>query len=115
MPYVERDAAGQIIAVFAESNSPASEWVDIGSAELRGFINNLGGDSLPDALGKLHESDQSMIRVVEDLVDTLISQNLIHFTDLPDAAQAKLLQRRSLRQSVNALNLFRDDDQEGLI
>lgn len=63
------------------------------------------------ALDRLAESDQSMVRVLEDLIDTLIGKNLISFTDLPDAAQAKLLERRSLRRSVNALNLFRNDDQ----
>lgn len=115
MPYVQRSASGQILAVSADSETQAGEWLEPGSAELRDFLHQLAGDSRPEVLGKLHESDQALIRVVEDLVDTLISQNLIHFTDLPDAAQAKLLQRRTLRQSVNALNLLRDDDQEGLI
>lgn len=62
------------------------------------------------ALDKLAESDQALIRVVEDLVDTLIAKDLLRFTDLPEAAQAKLLERRSLRRSVNALNLLQDDD-----
>lgn len=64
------------------------------------------------ALDKLAESDQALIRVVEDLVDTLIAKDLLRFTDLPEAAQAKLLERRSLRHSVNALNLLQDDDQQ---
>ena len=62
------------------------------------------------ALEKLAESDQALIRVVEDLVDTLIGKGLVQFTDLPEAAQAKLLERRNLRRSVNALNLLQDDD-----
>jgi hypothetical protein len=65
-----------------------------------------------EALDRLADSDQSLIRVVEDLIDTLIRKDLIHFTDLPDAAQAKLLERRSLRRSVNALNLFREEEQK---
>lgn len=67
------------------------------------------------ALGKLAESDQTLIRVVEDLVDTLIRKDLLRFTDLPEAAQAKLLERRTLRRSVSALNLLRDEDDTGLI
>lgn len=63
-------------------------------------------------LGKIAESDQALIRVVEDLIDTLIRKDLLHFTDLPEAAQAKLLERRSLRRSVNALSLLKDDDLE---
>jgi hypothetical protein len=66
-------------------------------------------DETSVALGKLAESDQALIRVVEDLVDTLIGKDLLRFTDLPEAAQAKLLERRNLRRSVNALNLLDDD------
>lgn len=64
-----------------------------------------------DALGRLADSDQGMVRVLEDLIETLISKDLIHFTDLPEAAQTKLLERRSLRRSVNALQIFHEDDQ----
>lgn len=69
-------------------------------------------DEGPAALERLAESDQALVRVLEDLIDTLIGKNLIQFTDLPDAAQAKLLERRTLRRSVNALNLIEDDDQK---
>lgn len=69
-------------------------------------------DETSAALDKLAESDQALVRVLEDLIDTLIGKNLIQFTDLPDAAQAKLLERRTLRRSVNALNLIEDDDQK---
>lgn len=72
-------------------------------------------DDTTRALGKLAESDQALIRVVEDLIDTLIRKDLLHFTDLPEAAQAKLLERRTLRRSVSALNLLRDEDDSGLI
>ncbi len=66
----------------------------------------------PKALERLAESDQALVRVIEDLVDTLIGKDVLHFTDLPEAAQAKLLERRHLRRSVNALNLIEDDDQQ---
>lgn len=69
-------------------------------------------DEAPDALERLAESDQALVRVLEDLIETLTGKNLIQFTDLPDAAQAKLLERRTLRRSVNALNLIEDDDQK---
>jgi hypothetical protein len=111
MPYVQRDSTGRITGLFGETAQKAQEWLEPDSAELHNFVRTLMGAGSSEVLFKLIESDQSMIRVVEDLVDTLITQNLIHFTDLPDAAQAKLLERRTLRRSVNALNLFRDDDQ----
>jgi hypothetical protein len=69
-------------------------------------------DEAPDALERLAESDQALVRVLEDLIETLTGKSLIQFTDLPDAAQAKLLERRTLRRSVNALNLIEDDDQK---
>lgn len=67
-----------------------------------------------DALERLAGSDQGMVRVLEDLVETLIGKNLIRFTDLPEAAQAKLLERRTLRRSVNALSIFRGEDDQAL-
>lgn len=63
----------------------------------------------PDVLERLAESDQAMVRVLEDLIDTLIGKDLLHFTDLPDAAQKKLLERRQLRRSGDALNLIEDE------
>lgn len=77
-----------------------------------------GGNGAPngtaDALERLAGSDQGMVRVLEDLIETLIAKNLIRFTDLPEAAQAKLLERRSLRRSVNALQIFRGEDDQAL-
>ena len=45
----------------------------------------------------LSQSDSSIARVLEDLVDVLITRGVIQFTDLPDAAQNKLLSRRQTR------------------
>jgi hypothetical protein len=112
MPYVQRDLTGLIVGLFSEPRDVAREWVETDSAEMRAFVLSLKGDGPAGVLDKLAGTDQSIIRVLEDLVDTLISKNHIHFTDLPDAAQAKLLERRSLRSSVNSLHLFSDADQK---
>lgn len=76
--------------------------------------NNDASPGAADALERLADSDQGMVRVLEDLIETLIAKNLIRFTDLPEAAQAKLLERRSLRRSVNALQIFRGEDDQPL-
>ena len=55
-----------------------------------------------------------MIRAIEDVIDLLISKNVICITDLPAAVQSRLMERRSLRHSLNALNLIGEDEQ-GLI
>jgi hypothetical protein len=39
--------------------------------------------------------------VLEDLIDVLITRGVIQFTDLPEPAQAKLLERRETRASLN--------------
>jgi hypothetical protein len=55
--------------------------------------------------------DADFVRVIEDVIDTLIARNVINITDLPDQAQAKLFARKSFRERAgrNALKLFDDD------
>ena len=57
--------------------------------------------SQPDKVNALSQSDTSLVRVLEDLIDVLITRGVIQFTDLPEAAQAKLLERRETRASLN--------------
>jgi hypothetical protein len=113
VPYVQRDEAGRIIAVSVDASGALTEWIEIDHPDLRAYLTQVLGGAA-DAVSALAESDLALIRVVEDLVNTLIAKDLLHFTDLPDAAQQKLLQRRTLRSSANALRLLREDDQ-GLI
>ena len=104
MPYVERDASGAITAVAMSATATASEWLDSATPELRAFI-----DQVAPVTDEFSRSDLALIRVVEDIVNTLIEKNLIRFTDLPDAAQHKLLERRSMRRAKGPLRLFDDD------
>jgi hypothetical protein len=54
--------------------------------------------------------DADFVRVIEDVIDTLIARNIINITDLPGEAQAKLFARKSFRERAgrNALDLFGD-------
>ena len=61
--------------------------------------------------GSLQESDMRLVRVLEDLIDLLIDRDVIRFTDLPLPAQEKLMERRSLRQTLGALNLLGGTDE----
>lgn len=106
MPYVARDASGKIVAVAAQASAVVAEHIEAGATELQAYLSQLA----PEAASDLAHSDQGLIRVVEDLIDTLIDKDLIRFTDLPEAAQRKLVQRQSLRRSMNALNLLGDAD-----
>lgn len=113
MPYVLRNAEGKIIAVSASETAATREWVDEGSHDLNAFLLDMAlGKEGVDAgvVRALGDSDLAMIRVVEDVVDLLIEQNLLRFTDLPVPAQEKLMQRRSLRNNLNSLSLLSNDD-----
>ncbi|MFO1264308.1 MAG: hypothetical protein U1E84_13410 [Rhodoferax sp.] len=56
-------------------------------------------------------ADAEFVRVLEDLIDTLILKNVIYHTDLPAAAQKKLLARKGLRSRLQgALTLLGNDD-----
>jgi hypothetical protein len=58
-----------------------------------------------DAFARL---DADFVRVLEDVIDTLIARHVINITDLPEQAQAKLFARKSFRERAgrNALDLF---------
>jgi len=58
---------------------------------------------------QLAASDADIARVTEDLIELLISKNIILFTDLPEAVQRKLLSRELLRQNLSENNSFMDD------
>ena len=100
MPYVKRDEQGQITAVNVDASEGLVE-VPPGSPDLLEFMRKMGMEQ-----GALQESDMRLVRVLEDLIDLLIDRDVIRFTDLPLPAQEKLMERRSMRQSLGALNLL---------
>jgi hypothetical protein len=64
----------------------------------------------------LSESDTAIARVLEDLIDVLITRGVIQFTDLPEAAQGKLLSRRQTRAMLqDSLQLLPGDGEGGLL
>ncbi len=73
-------------------------------------------EDLPSGSTLLNQTDIGMARVLEDLIDVLITRGLIQFTDLPEAAQEKLLERRETRANLaDRLNLYPTDSDNGLI
>jgi hypothetical protein len=64
----------------------------------------------------LSETDADLARVTEDLINLLVQKGVILFTDLPPAAQAKLLARQQTRAALaNSLKLLSDEHEGGLI
>lgn len=106
MPYVKRDGEGRVVAASNKQTNEMSEELAFDSSDLRAFIEDLADEN-----GVFESSDMKMIRAIEDVIDLLIHKNVICITDLPTAVQTKLMERRSLRHSLNALKLFGEDEQ----
>jgi hypothetical protein len=104
MPYIRCDAEGTVIAM---SLAPLEgfEPVEVDDPRLREFERR----SIT-AHNKLRESDLEVVRVLDDLINLLVDKNTIRFTDLPEAAQQKLMQRRGLRASGAQLSLIDEDN-----
>jgi hypothetical protein len=98
-----RDANGALISIANEPQA-GSEMLDARDPEILAFLNR------EPERNEFNGSDAQFVRVLEDLIDTLIEQGVIRHTDLPKAAQQKLLSRKGLRQNLKgALNPLVDD------
>lgn len=101
MPYVQRDASGQISAIFQKPGKDASEFLPNNHPDIQGFFGGIlpqiGRDQ---ASARLTETDISLIRVIEDIIDMLIDKNVITFTDLPLEAREKIMLRKSTRERL---------------
>ncbi len=103
MPYVTRNKQGLITSVSL-APTDGSTKVLASSPELIEFMDMMGMEQ-----GTLLQSDLRLVRVLEDLVNLLIDREVIRFTDLPFAAQEKLMERRSMRQQLGELDLLVGD------
>ena len=107
MLYVERDDAGNIIALHNKPGPGAGEKKSLMDEELLEFLNkNVDTDPRMQLLSL---SDNSIIRILEDLIDLLIRKNIILFTELPEQAQAKIRDRKRLREKIGPDHLMVDD------
>jgi hypothetical protein len=104
VPYVRRNAEGQIESLH-RSGEASAEFLAEGHEEIRAFM---GGPSPAD----FDQLDADFVRVIEDVIDTLIVKNILNITDLPEQAQAKLFARKSFRERVSksSLQLFEKTD-----
>ena len=103
MPYVIRDAEKKIVQVFEEPVTGASEQISPDSSEMKEFQQDHTAHTVEALRRQLAESDSGMARLVEDLIDVLIGKGVIKFTDLPQAAGAKYLERLSTRERMHAV------------
>ncbi|HEC91163.1 MAG TPA: hypothetical protein ENI55_05805 [Alphaproteobacteria bacterium] len=111
MPYVKRDDRGGIAAVYRHPVEDGLEEVPDDNPELLEFFKLTGWDA--EANKEFLESDLSLARVLEDLIDVLIQNKAMQFTDLPLAARKKLLSRRGLRKEFAYVEDLFAVDEEG--
>ncbi len=107
MPYVYRDAQGAIAAVY-DQPVDGGEEVAVDDPALTAFIQK----NLPTVPSdEWVQSDLALARVMEDLIEILIDKKVLMFTDFPEGAQKKLLERRGFRKEFSYVEgLFGDDE-----
>ena len=107
--FVKRNADGVIVAVSSEATAEIPEPLPPSDPELAAFL--LGSEA--GGMAGLEQSDRELARVLEDLIDLLIENGVIQFTELPPAAQAKILGRKGMRNGREGLALL--DEENGVI
>lgn len=113
MPFVKRDDAGRVVALFREKSPEADEYLPPHHEDIRAFVEAATGGRDPDV--EFFRSDQSMIRVLEDLLDTLIEKKTVLLTDLPLPAQHKLLDRKRLRSELTRIGEILSDESDDIL
>ena len=110
--YVQRDAQGQLIRVEAAAYAEATETLPADHHEIQAWFAN---EVVETSLKQLKQSDFEMIRVLDDLIQVLTQKGVIRVTDLPPAAQAKLMDRTQAREALGGLSHLINEDESGLI
>ena len=113
MPFIRRTAEG-IVDSLHRSGGEGAEFLPDDHPDVRAFLaaGASPGADAPEKVERFAELDADFVRVIEDVIDTLISKNVINITDLPLEAQNKLFGRKGYREraSKDALKLFGDGD-----
>lgn len=108
MHFIERDSDGRIVRIESIAFAEATEQRAEPTEEITEWLK-------ANTLQQLQQSDLDMVRVLEDLIEVLMSKGVISITDLPQAAQHKLLSRAKARQTLGGLEDLIGDDEEHLI
>ncbi len=100
MPYIARDADGHIVAVSRKPNPKMPEYLPEDHPDLKAALDN----ARPQIVKKeLDEVERKLGRLAEDLLQILITKNIVLFTDLPVDTQDLIYQRNKLASEYNKL------------
>lgn len=108
--YIKRNSAGEISAVSLTAEEGFVEDISPDHPDIKNFLSQFDDGSLK----ALEKTDAGMARVLEDVVNLLVEQGTIRFTDLPEAAQIKMLSRRELRGQQKGIDLLDDNENLGI-
>lgn len=109
--FVKRDSSGNIVGISDKQTFEFHEPADDQSDEFLAFIK-AEARKVTQTEKHLDSSDRELIRVIDDLIDLLTDKGIIQFTDLPTAAQQKLMNRQTLRRKKHNLNLLDEEDDD---
>ncbi|MDH4582164.1 tryptophan synthase subunit beta [Pseudomonas sp. BN415] len=100
MVFVQRDEKGRVLRVEHEPFESMTQSMPANDPEVQSWF---ASRSLHDHLMSLQHSDLELVRVIEDLVQVLVSRGLMNYTDLPEPARHKLQHRAYARAQVEGL------------
>lgn len=107
MVYVQRDEEGRVSAVYLQPQFAGMEKISSHHQDIVDYLKTCDQVEIFNQL--LTESDTSITRVIEDLINLLIEKKVINFTELPVQAREKLQHRQSMRQKREQIQLLVDD------
>ena len=105
-----RESLDRMAAMLGGGKTP--ETLPADHHEIQAWYAN---EAVENSLKQLKQSDFEMIRVLDDLIQVLTQKGVIRVTDLPPAAQAKLMDRTQAREALGGLSQLIDEDEGGLI
>jgi len=89
MPYVRRDAKGEIESVHRTSGADALEYLDAADPAIRAFFEQAGGPR--------EESEPSLAVIFDAALDALLAKHVLSLDELAPDAQAAWLLRKEER------------------
>lgn len=112
MLYVKRDARGNLQRVETNPFDEMDSELQVDSQEAQAWY---ASQAVESSLLQLEQSDLEMTRVLEDLITVLIRKGVVRITDLPEAAQSKLVGRSKARDALGGLHRLIGDNESELI
>jgi hypothetical protein len=94
MVFIQRDSEHNICAIFKENKDNKLEYIDNAHPDVIQFLTHCAMEKTAVFI----KSDLELIRVLEDLIQILMTKNIISITDFPAPVVEKLVQRAKIRE-----------------